>query len=139
MTEASEEIRTFVPPLQRTLGIKMRLGPEGEGIAWIDVDREKHWGRTRVHGGVIPALVDVAGAVTVAHTTQDAVNAIEGTIQMTVNYLKPAGDGDLTAMARVIHRGGRVGVAEVEVTNNGELCAKALVTYMLRSARPASS
>jgi uncharacterized protein (TIGR00369 family) len=119
------------PPLQRALGIKMSFGPDGEGIAWVDIDRELHFGRTRVHGGLFGPLVDVAGAIAVAHTFEDALNAIDATAEMNVSYLRKAREGDVTATARVIHRGRRTAVCDVDITNRGELCAKARVTYIL--------
>jgi 1,4-dihydroxy-2-naphthoyl-CoA hydrolase len=123
----------FLPSFQRALGIKMGVGTEGEGLAWIDVDKEMHWGRTAVHGGLFPALVDVAGAIAVAQTVPDAVKSIEATIEMKINYLKRAKEGDLTATARVIHRGKRIAVCDVDITNNGVRCGKASVSYMLRT------
>jgi len=86
-----------------------------------------------VHGGLFPALVDVAGAIAVAQTVPDAVKSIEATIEMKINYLKRAKEGDLTATAHVIHRGKRVAVCDVDVTNNGVRVAKASVSYMLRT------
>ena len=123
----------FFPTFQRTLGIHMGVGEHGEGLAWVEVDPEMHWGRTAVHGGLFPALVDVAGALAVAQTVPDAVKSIEATIEMKINYLKRAKEGDLTATARVIHRGRRIAVCDVDLTNNSVLCAKASVSYMLRT------
>ena len=123
----------YLPSFQRALDIKLGVGEAGEGYAWVDVDKEKHWGRTAVHGGLFPALVDTAGAIAVAQTVPDAVKSIEATIEMKINYLKRAKEGDLTAAARVIHRGKRVAVCDVDVTNNGILVAKASVSYMLRT------
>jgi uncharacterized protein (TIGR00369 family) len=120
------------PSLQRLLGIKMSFGPNGEGIAWVEIDREKHYGRTRVHGGLFPPLVDVAGAIAVARDSDDALNAVDATIDMHVSYLRKAREGDLTATARIVRRGRRVAVCEVDLTNQGELCGKAIVTYLLR-------
>jgi len=119
------------PSLQRLLGIKMSFGPEGEGIAWVEIDKEKHYGRTRVHGGLFPPLVDVAGAIAVARDSDDALNAVDATIDMHVSYLRKAREGDLTATARIVRRGRRVAVCEVDLTNKGELCGKAIVTYLL--------
>jgi len=133
VAEAFEVPAEFLPSFQRALGIKMGVGEEGEGLAWVDVDKEMHWGRTAVHGGLFPALVDVAGAIAVAQTVPDAVKSIEATIEMKINYLKRAKEGDLTATARVIHRGKRVAVCDVDLTNNGIRCAKASVSYMLRT------
>ena len=133
MAEAFEVPAEFLPSFQRALGIKMGVGEEGEGLAWVDVDKEMHWGRTAVHGGLFPALVDVAGAIAVAQTVPDAVKSIEATIEMKINYLKRAKEGDLKATARVIHRGKRIAVCDVDLTNNGIRCAKASVSYMLRT------
>ena len=119
------------PSLQRLLGIKMSFGPDGEGIAWVEIDKEKHYGRTRVHGGLFPPLVDVAGAIAVARDSEDALNAVDATIDMHVSYLRKAREGDLTATARIVRRGRRVAVCEVDLTNKGELCGKAIVTYLL--------
>ncbi len=120
------------PSLQRLLGIKMSFGPNGEGIAWVEIDKDKHYGRTRVHGGLFPPLVDVAGAIAVARDSDDALNAVDATIDMHVSYLRKAREGDLTATARIVRRGRRVAVCEVDLTNQGELCGKAIVTYLLR-------
>ena len=46
MAEAFEVPAEFLPSFQRALGIKMGVGEEGEGLAWVDVDKEMHWGRT---------------------------------------------------------------------------------------------
>ena len=133
MTAEFEVPPDFLPSFQRTLGMRMGVGDDGEGLAWIEVDKEMHWGRTAVHGGLFPALVDVAGAIAVAQTVPDAVKSIEATIEMKINYLKRAKEGDLTATAHVIHRGKRVAVCDVDVTNNGVRVAKASVSYMLRT------
>ena len=60
MKEAFEVPAEFLPSFQRALGIQMGVAEDGAGLAWVDVDVEKHWGRTAVHGGLFPALVDVA-------------------------------------------------------------------------------
>jgi uncharacterized protein (TIGR00369 family) len=133
MTEALEVPEEFLPSFQRALGMQMGVGADGEGLAWVEVDKRMHWGRTAVHGGLFPALVDVAGAIAVAQTVPDAVKSIEATIEMKINYLKRAKEGDLTATARVIHRGKRIAVCDVDLTNNGVPCAKASVSYMLRT------
>jgi uncharacterized protein (TIGR00369 family) len=119
------------PALNRVLRIRMGLGDYGEGYAWFEADRDIHYGATRVHGGALPALIDIAGAIAVAHTFPDAMTAIEGTIEMSVNYLKGAKEGRVLARGRMIHRGRRIGVAEVDIENGGRLCVKAIVSYQL--------
>lgn len=123
----------FSPPFHRALGIRMGFGPGGEGIAWIDVDPERHYGSRWAHGGIAGALCDIASGIVVANSAGgNPFEVIDGTVEMKVNFIRKVVTGDMTATARVLHLGKRIAVTEVDVTNNGDLCAKALATYMLR-------
>lgn len=88
------------PPFQRHLRIEMGIGPNKEGIARIEIDREIHWGSRWVHGGVFTTLVDVASGIAISNQVPGAPHSIEGTIEMKVNFLRRAREGDLTATAR---------------------------------------
>jgi acyl-CoA thioesterase len=120
-----------ISPLHRTLGIRVTLGPNGEGIASIAVDPEVHYGARWAHGGVVATLADIAGAVAIARTFSDPMHAIDGTVELKINYLHRVIDGDIVASAVPVHIGRRIGVSDVDVTNNDRLVAKALVTYMI--------
>jgi len=122
----------YAPPFHHTLGVKMGIGENGEGIAWIDVDPERHYGNRWAHGGIAGALADISSGIAIARTVRDGYTEIDGTIEMKVNFLRKIVEGDMTATARLLHAGRRVAVAEVDITNKGTLCAKALVTFMLR-------
>jgi uncharacterized protein (TIGR00369 family) len=141
--ETTERRSRFNPPFHRLLGVKMNIGPKREGIAAIDVDPEKHYGNRWAHGGVVGALVDIASGIAIAvGMEEDGREAIDGTIELKVNFLRKVYEGDITATATVVHLGKRVAVTDVDVTNKGELCAKAVATFMLsRSKRggPASA
>lgn len=118
-------------PLHRALHLHMGIGVGGEGVVWFDIEPDLHWGNESVHGGVMPPIADIAGAICVAHSFPDAMTAVDSTIELKVNYLKRAREGRVTAVARMVHRGRRVAVSDVNITNAGNLCAKAIVTYML--------
>jgi len=122
----------YGPPFHRTLGVQMGLGPNGEGVAWVDIDPEKHYGSRWAHGGMVGALADISSGLAVGRSLSNAVNVIDGTIELKVNFLRKVIEGDLTATARVLHAGKRVAVTEVDLTNQGKLCAKAIATFMLR-------
>jgi uncharacterized protein (TIGR00369 family) len=139
MTKPQEVSRRFGPPFQRHLDIEMAVGPNKEGVASIQINPEKHYGSRWVHGGMFGALVDVAAGIAVAQTVTDAITAIDGTIELKINYLRRAREGDLTATARVVHRGRRVVVTDVDITNDGTLCAKALASFMLSPTTSESS
>ena len=136
MTEPIEIPDAYKPPFHRVLDIKVGLGPDREGIAWIDVDREKHYGSRWAHGGVAAALVDIASGIVIAQRFENPMRAIEGTIELKLNFIRKVIDGDMTATARLLHLGKRVAVTEVDVTNKGQICAKALATFMLARHDP---
>lgn len=123
---------SFSPPFHRALGIQMAVGPEDEGIAWVEVDPAVHYGNRWAHGGVAGALVDIASGLAIARRVGDPMKMIDGTVELKVNFLRKVVDGDMTATARLLHLGKRIAVTEVDVTNRGTLCAKAIATFMLR-------
>lgn len=79
------------------------------------------------HGGVIASLADSAGVNAVLTTVSAEQGAL--TLEMKINYLAPSKDTVIFAEGRVIHRGKRTAVADVDVKDSGgKRIAKALVT-----------
>jgi uncharacterized protein (TIGR00369 family) len=68
-----------------------------------------------LHGGVVSALIDIAGDYAVITEVGTGVP----TIDMRVDYLRPARRGDLVAVARTLRVGRTVSVADVEVRDAG--------------------
>jgi len=127
----------YGPPFHHTVGVQMGIGYNGEGIAWLTIDPAKHYGARWAHGGLVGALADIASGIAIARSVADAVNVIDGTIELKVNFLRKVVEGDLIATARLLHAGKRVAVTEVDLTNQDRLCAKAIATFMLRRDVPA--
>lgn len=121
----------YSPSFHRALGVKVGIGPNGEGVAWVELDRDVHYGARWAHGGLVGALADIASGITIARRFEEPMGVIDGTIEMKVNFLRKAVEGDLTATARVIKLGQRIAFTEVDVTCAGELVARALATFML--------
>lgn len=122
----------YMPPFQRALHIRMAVGANGEGVAWVAVDPEIHYGNRWAHGGLVGALADVASGIAIAREVGDGYRTIDGTIELKVNFLRKVVEGDFTATARLLHAGRRIAVTEVDLTNRGTLVAKALASFMLR-------
>lgn len=79
------------------------------------------------HGGVIASLADSAGFNAVMTSLNDNEQAV--TLEMKINFLLPAKDTGLYAEGRMVHRGKKTAVSDVEVKNDdGRLVAKAIVT-----------
>ena len=81
---------------------------------------ERHRGTGQFHGGVIASLIDVAGDFALVILVGGGVP----TINLRVDYLRPAGGGDLTATASVRRAGRTIGVVDIDVTDTaGRLVA----------------
>lgn len=72
-----------------------------------------------VHGGIVAALVDLAGYAAVACTTGRQAP----TVSLQVTYLRPAGGSELLAVATVRREGRRFAHADIEITSAGEVVA----------------
>ena len=80
-----------------------------------------------VHGGVVSALVDLAGAAVFVGDRGE----FTPTIDLRVNYLEAAGREPLYATATVDRRGADIGVASVEVESGDAVCATGTGVYKL--------
>jgi uncharacterized protein (TIGR00369 family) len=72
--------------------------------------------RPALHGGVLSALADACGGGAVWLGIEDA-RARVSTIDLRIDYLRPAKLETLLAEARVVRLGNRVGVADVRLYN----------------------
>ncbi len=83
-----------------------------------------------VHGGAIFSVADSAVAMALVGMTRKGETI--ATVEMKINYLKPINGGEIVAEAKIVNKGSRIALGEVEVTNGkGDLVAKALATYMI--------
>jgi acyl-coenzyme A thioesterase PaaI-like protein len=78
----------YGPPFHKLLGVKMGFGPNLEGVAWVEIDPEKHYGNRWAHGGMVGALADIASGLAVGRMIPNAMNVIDGTIELKVNFLR---------------------------------------------------
>ena len=80
-----------------------------------------------LHGGAIASLADSAGINAVLTILKDEQKAL--TLEMKINYLLPVKDTAVYAEARIVHKGKKFALADVDVKNDdGRLVAKAIVT-----------
>ena len=83
-----------------------------------------------VHGAVIYALADtgMGGAL----TSVLAENQICSTIEIKINYFRPAISGELVCETSIVNKGSRTGVMQSSVKDDrGKLVAQALGTFMI--------
>ena len=110
-------IRFSDSPFQRFLGIELLSAEPGAVEIRLPFREElrRTDGDDWLHGGVLSALVDIAGAYAVYTRTGGAAP----TIDLRIDYLRPALRGDLVASGQAIKIGSRVGVADIEVMDSG--------------------
>jgi uncharacterized protein (TIGR00369 family) len=102
-------------PFHRLIGLELVRAEAGEvelRLAWREEFRRAD-GSDWYHGGVISALIDIAGDYAIASRLGRWVP----TIDLRVDYLRPAREGALVAVARAVKVGKTVGVADVELRN----------------------
>jgi uncharacterized protein (TIGR00369 family) len=111
------ELSVAHSPFHRLIGLA--LTREGDGEVELRLPWSEGLGRSDgsdwYHGGVLSALADIAGDYAVASRLRRWV----ATIDLRVDYLRPARRGDLTARARAVKVGRTVAVADVEIRDAG--------------------
>ena len=94
--------------------------------------------RRILHGGVISAVLDVAGgfAIMLSLAGDKAVTPTSfpnmGTIDLRVDYLRPGRGKHFIATARIVRQGSRIAVTHMELHNDeGELIATGGAAYVV--------
>lgn len=129
--EKEARIRAAFPafPFPALLGVSIEKLEYGYSRMKVGHRHELTQGQDILHGGVISAVCDSAVAFALATMIEGGQNML--TIEMKVNFIAPA-DDDIFAEARIVHKGRKTAVGEVDVRKADEtLIAKALVTYYL--------
>jgi uncharacterized protein (TIGR00369 family) len=103
------------PPFHQLLGFRLGALDASRGYLEIVLPYSERLQRMsnseQVHGGAIASLIDVAATLAMVAYLNKRVP----TIDLRVDYLRPAGKFDLTAKANVRRAGKNVGTVDVEV------------------------
>ena len=127
------ELRFDHSPFMRFLGLQIVRAEKGLVEIRLPFREEfrRHDGSDWLHGGVISALADIAGDYAVITEAGAGVP----TIDMRVDYLRPARQGDLIATGRTVRVGKTISVADVEIRDaSGTVVAVGRACYA--SPRP---
>ena len=117
--------------LARVLGLRGLTIGDGRCVWATTVDDVHRNPFGVVHGGVLFTLVDYAmgGALTsVLERGQRCT-----TLEIKINYVAPATEGEVLAEAWVVSRGGRIAVLEAKVTAADVLLAVATGTFYIQT------
>jgi len=111
------------------------------GIELVDI--KKGWAKLRlpfseklihpygiVNGGAIFSLADAAVAMALIGLIERDEQCT--TIEMNINYVRPFGDGEITAEAKIVNKGRSTALGDVDIIDQrGRLIAKSKATYMI--------
>ncbi len=134
----------LLPKFKETLLTRMQEESPYWTLLGLEIaDIKKGWAKVRLpfarklvhplgiaHGGAIFSAADSAVAMALIGLVER--DETFTTVEMKINYLRPFDKGEIMAEARIIHRGRKTALGDVEVRNgDGTLIAKGLATYMI--------
>ena len=114
--------------------LKISLDQIDEGFARFRMPFRKELTQAYgvVHGGAIATLADTAVAFAMMTMIQPGERVT--TVEFKINFLAPVTEDDLIGEARIISKGKRLALADMEVKReDGKLIAKGLATYIILS------
>ncbi|MEQ9146574.1 MAG: PaaI family thioesterase [Parvibaculaceae bacterium] len=122
--------RIDISPFQRWLGLRVTEAGDGTltvTLPWKE-DLVSNPQPPTVHGGILASLIDLMGLYAVLTTG----NISLATVDLRVDYHRPAGPGDIRAEAAVIKLGSKVSTAETKLFDTkGKLLASGRGVYLM--------
>ncbi len=116
-------------PYPSLLGLELVDLKYGEAVLKLKMRSELEQPYGILHGGATASLIDTAMAF--ACITCLAEGEKTTTIDLTVHYLRPHGEGEVFCTAKIVRAGRRILTVSAEVANEeGKLIATAISSYM---------
>ena len=128
-----EQVRkvTNNSPYYQLLGMEVMESKEGESKIQMPFKQGLTHPYRIVHGGAIASLADSGVAMALISLVEPTDRFT--TIEFKINFFAPVSKGTLEAHAKIIYKGSKTAVGEVEVKNGeGKLVAKLIATYSIR-------
>lgn len=128
--EATRDGKADPPAIMKTLGIKVVSFGEGKASLSMKVDGRFHNPMGTLHGGIMTDIADASMGVALMSTLSGKESFT--TLELKMNFLRPVLEGDITADARVVHRGRTVALVESVLKNSeGKEIARGVATQMI--------
>lgn len=117
-------------PYYKLMKISLEEVSEGFARFRLPFQKELTQGFGVLHGGAIASLADTAVAYALLTLVQPGERV--ATAEFKINFLAAVTSGDLIGEARIINKGGKIALGEMEVkSETGKLIAKGLATYII--------
>ena len=122
------------PPFAAHLGMYSGISANGVGTVRMPIQDHHLQDSGYVQGGLIVTLADYAFYQAVKSRLSPGQRTV--TVELKVNFIAGAKEGELTAKAKVVSEGRRIFVVEGEVSDsNGVMVARGLSTYLITDTR----
>jgi len=118
-------------PYYRLLGMAVKEIKGGESRIEMPFKQDLTHPYGITHGGAIASLADSAVAMALIDLVgiKDRIT----TIEFKINFIASVNKGKLEAHAKIIHKGSKTAVGDLEVVNEtGKLVAKLVATYRIQ-------
>jgi uncharacterized protein (TIGR00369 family) len=123
-------------PVHRALRLRVASADQGKVVfaAQTGAEHAGEDGGQFLHGGVVATLLDTAATFALIQVT----GTDWGTVDLRVDFVRPAPAGPLTAEATAVHAGRRLGRASAALTDpsSGQLIATAAGTFVRTTPLP---
>jgi uncharacterized protein (TIGR00369 family) len=124
------------PGIAKLIGFRLIAFGGGEASVELNSGPQHYNPMGTVHGGVLCDIADAAMGMAFA-STLDA-NQSFTTLELKINFLRPAWEANLLAKAHVVSRGKTAGLVECNVMDEkGRLMARASSTCLVLSGKTA--
>jgi uncharacterized protein (TIGR00369 family) len=112
------------------IGFRVTSVRHGEAVVELEASETHANPMGTLHGGVLCDIADAAMGIAYASTLEDGESFT--TLELKINFLRPAWKEKLRAVGKVVKRGRVVGLVECDVTNaEGALIARSSSTCMV--------
>ena len=129
-TENPHSQLPYEAPFAALLDMRPGLSADGVGTTSMTIQDKHLQAAGVVQGGIIVTLADYAFFRAVRSVLDPGQGAV--TVELKLNFIAPAREGELTATARIVSGGRRIIVGDMEVTDDRKtLIARGLGTYLV--------
>ena len=117
-------------PYLQLLGVRVVELAEGYARLAVTVEERMNSFLGALHGGVLSSLADTAVAMALFTLIEPDQKPV--TVELNINYLRPVQGDQAIAEARIVSKGRKIAVGDVDITDEtGQLVAKSRATYIV--------
>ena len=116
-------------PFAEFIGLTIAPGDDNTSFCSVDISEKLLNPQNVVHGGVIYSLADTGMGGALYPTLEKG--ELCATIEIKICYFSAVRNGAIDCMTKLLHRAKTWAYLESEITNNGNIVAKATGTYSI--------